>query len=543
MHDQNKTKSQLAEELRETRRLLAASEEAFAKLKREAASFDQARRQLLSIFDSIDEPIYVADPESHELLYVNEAFRRHWGDGVGHLCHRVLQGASAPCEFCTNDKILGDNLGRPYVWECQNQVVGRWFRCIDRAVRWPDGRIVRYELAIDITERKQYEESLRRIQEELEDRVAARTAELAATNAALTAEVAERKQIVDALRDSEATARALIDAPSEVAILLEPDGAIVTLNETAARRLGVHVADAPGVCAYSLLAPDIAETRRARNDRVAATGKPERFEDTRNGRDFDHTVYPVFDAKGKVARLAIFSRDVTEAKKAEAELRGKQRLLRQLLDLHERERRLVAYEIHDGLAQELTGALLRLQAFPDMLKRNPEDAWRVFDVGLNLLGESVKEARALITGLRPPVLDESGIIAAIDYLVCENEERGGPQLEFLHHDIQHDRLNPSLEIAIFRIVQETLTNARRHSQSDRVRIELRKQDDHIRVEVQDWGIGFDSAKITENQFGLEGVRERARLLGGRAAIDSAPGEGTRVLVELPVRDESINATP
>ena len=64
MHDQNKTKSQLAEELRETRRLLAASEEAFAKLKREAASFDQARRQLLSIFDSIDEPIYVADPEA-----------------------------------------------------------------------------------------------------------------------------------------------------------------------------------------------------------------------------------------------------------------------------------------------------------------------------------------------------------------------------------------------------------------------------------------------------------------------------------------------
>jgi PAS domain S-box-containing protein len=537
MHDQSKTDGQLVEQLQETRRLLASSEEVCARLRREAAAFDLAGRQLRAIFDSVDESIYVADTESHELLYVNEAFRRRWGDGVGQLCHRVLHGARAPCEFCTNDKILGDNLGRPYVWECQNRLIGRWFRCIDKAVQWPDGRIVRYELAIDITERKQYEESLGAVREELEERVALRTAELAAANSALTVEVAERKAAEESLRDSEETARALINAPSDVAILLKPDGTILTLNETAGRRLGIRVEDAPGVNAYSLLEPEIAESRRIRNERVLATGKAERFEDTRNGRRFDHTVYPVFDTKGTVARFAIFSRDVTEAKEAEAELRGKQRLLRQLLDLHERERRLVAYEIHDGLAQELTGALLRLQAFREILKRNPEDAWRVFDVGLNLLGQSVKEARALITGLRPPVLDESGIIAAIDYLVCENEERGGPRIEF-HHDIQHDRLDPSIEIAIFRIVQETLTNARRHSQSDTVRVELRGQDNLIRMEVQDWGIGFDPARTAENQFGLEGVRERARLLGGHATIDSAPGEGTHVVVELPVRDAS-----
>ena len=231
--------------------------------------------------------------------------------------------------------------------------------------------------------------------------------------------------------------------------------------------------------------------------------------------------------------MAICSYDVTEAKKAEEESRKQQRLLRQLLDVQEQERRLVAYEIHDGLAQQLTGAIFRLQAFREILKRDPEEAWQIFDVGLNLLAEGVKEARGLITGLRPPILDESGVVAAIDYLVCENQERLGPQIEF-QHQLEDSRLAASLEITIFRVVQETLTNARRHSQSDKVRVELRQRDGSVRVEVRDWGIGFDPATITEHQFGLEGIRERARLLGGQATIDSTPGKGTRVAVELPV---------
>jgi signal transduction histidine kinase len=216
-----------------------------------------------------------------------------------------------------------------------------------------------------------------------------------------------------------------------------------------------------------------------------------------------------------------------------AELCRKQRLLRQLLDLQEQERRLVAYEIHDGLAQELTGALLRLQAFREILKRDPDEAWRVFDVGVNLLGQSVSEARRLITGLRPMILDESGIAAAIDYLVCENTQRGGPRIEF-HDGLGDDRLAAGLEVAVFRIVQEALTNARQHSRGDRVRVDLSRRDGTVRVEVRDWGVGFDAATITENQFGLEGIRERARLLGGHATVDAAPGKGTRILVEVPV---------
>jgi PAS domain S-box-containing protein len=112
------------------------------------------RDELLCIMESIEEPVYVADPETFELLYINEAFRKQWGDGVGEKCFSVLQQRDAPCPFCTNDRIMGDDKGQPYVWEYQNEANLRWYRCTDKAIRWPDGRWVRFEFAHDITDFK-----------------------------------------------------------------------------------------------------------------------------------------------------------------------------------------------------------------------------------------------------------------------------------------------------------------------------------------------------------------------------------------------------
>jgi signal transduction histidine kinase len=145
------------------------------------------------------------------------------------------------------------------------------------------------------------------------------------------------------------------------------------------------------------------------------------------------------------------------------------------------------------------------------------------------------EARRLISGLRPPILDESGIVAAVDYLICEHEKLGDPKIEFIHN-VQFDRLALPLETAVFRIVQETLTNACQHSRSEKVRVELLQRRGHIQIQVQDWGIGFDPEKVEENRFGLQGIRERARLLGGLVSIDTAPGRGTRITTELPLLD-------
>jgi PAS domain S-box-containing protein len=115
------------------------------------------RQQQAAVLDNINEVIYVADPDTYELLYVNGAFKKIWGDKVGQKCHKILQNLDTPCPFCTNDRIFNDS-DEPYVWEFQNQISKGWFRCIDQAIAWPDGRKVRYEMAIDITKQKQVEE-------------------------------------------------------------------------------------------------------------------------------------------------------------------------------------------------------------------------------------------------------------------------------------------------------------------------------------------------------------------------------------------------
>ena len=112
------------------------------------------REQLLAMFNHMGETVYVADPKTYELLYFNARARDLWGDRIGEPCHRVLQNLSTPCPFCTNDKIFGQNAGKTYIWESRNSINKRWYRCIDRAIRWPDGRMVRFEMAIDIDDSK-----------------------------------------------------------------------------------------------------------------------------------------------------------------------------------------------------------------------------------------------------------------------------------------------------------------------------------------------------------------------------------------------------
>lgn len=125
------------------------------------------RRQLISLFEGINEPIYVSDPETYDLLFVNNALTKSFGNNlVGKKCYQALQGRSKPCVFCTNKKIIGKNFGNTHIWEWQNLKNKKWYRCVDRGIRWPNGKQVRFEIAFDITERKEAEEKMRRALEE-----------------------------------------------------------------------------------------------------------------------------------------------------------------------------------------------------------------------------------------------------------------------------------------------------------------------------------------------------------------------------------------
>ncbi len=114
----------------------------------------------LSIINSIDEPVYVSDPATYEILFVNEALRKVFGEPGSKRCYEYLQRRDSPCPFCTNDIILGEKLGSSHIWEFKNEFNGRWYKCIDKAIPWTDGRLVRYEMAVDIDERKEAELAL-----------------------------------------------------------------------------------------------------------------------------------------------------------------------------------------------------------------------------------------------------------------------------------------------------------------------------------------------------------------------------------------------
>ena len=155
----------------------------FRNLARSANSMLSARQkaeqQLIDVFNSMDDVIYIADPDSYELLFVNAAFERQFGENtVGQKCHKVLQGADAPCDFCTNPLIFGDNQGNTHDWEFENKVDKRWYAIVDRAIQWHDGRYVRFEHARDITEQKLAEIEREHYREKLEQAVEKRTLEL-----------------------------------------------------------------------------------------------------------------------------------------------------------------------------------------------------------------------------------------------------------------------------------------------------------------------------------------------------------------------------
>lgn len=210
-----------------------------------------------------------------------------------------------------------------------------------------------------------------------------------------------------------------------------------------------------------------------------------------------------------------------------------QRLLADSLRSYERDRALVACELHDGLAQKLAGVLMQLQAIEQQQGRGPDKSANDLHTAIQLLGDSIGEVRRLMGGLRPPMLDGTGLVAAIEGVVRMAERHEGPTIEFVHSG-QIDRLAAPLETAVFRMVQEGLANACRHSRSEKVRVAVVGIEQAVHIEIQDWGTGFDLSQVAERCFGLRGIRARANLLGGQAAIETAPGMGTRIAVELPL---------
>ena len=171
---------------------------------------------------------------------------------------------------------------------------------------------------------------------------------------------------------------------------------------------------------------------------------------------------------------------------------------------------------------------------PPSESRTGSEHWNSFNTGMEFLDRAIDELRRLVRGLQPIQLAAGGFPTAIAYLIEEIQPAGGPDMEF-RHDIQPDQIPPRLQRVAFRIVQESLANACRHSKSKRLFVALTLDGDVLRIRVRDWGVGFDPDSTPPGHFGLNGIRRRVKLLGGTATIDSEPGKGACVTVELPIQ--------
>jgi len=253
----------------------------------------------------------------------------------------------------------------------------------------------------------------------------------------------------------------------------------------------------------------------------------------------------VDDTDGGGARFVLaIVRDVTEREQAEEEIRrlngtleGLKNLVGKLVAAQEEERRRVAYEVHEGLAQVAVAAHLHLQAFSSRYPPGTEGGRGDLERAMELIRKTVADARRITANLRPTGIDDFGLASAIS-LEVERLRKDGYGVDY-EEGLGGERLPSTVEIALFRVAWEALQNIRAHARTRRVRIELRRERDEVCLEVRNYGRGLNpyaasSGDELDERGGLAGMREQVALLGGELRIVSKRSAGTSLVVEVPL---------
>jgi signal transduction histidine kinase len=292
--------------------------------------------------------------------------------------------------------------------------------------------------------------------------------------------------------------------------------------------------DCLGTTADAWFTQEMSAEFAATDARVIATGHSQTFEQSIDLDDGAHefvTVkFPILDDAGRIFAVGGVSTDVTELHAARADLERKERVLRNLIEIQEQEKQLLCGEFHDGLIQYAVGAKMMLESLPReiLLERCGE----AVDAAISCLARGIEDGRRVIHGIRPAELDDLGLDAAIHTLIGDLEG-AGVEVEAKLEPMPTDT-PPAFQVTVYRIIQEAFSNVRRHSGSQRARFDLRQEGTALVLRLEDFGNGGSSESQDHQGFGITGMQERARLVGGECRVEFRPGHGTIVTARLPL---------
>lgn len=253
-------------------------------------------------------------------------------------------------------------------------------------------------------------------------------------------------------------------------------------------------------------------------------------------RDFAQRVTPWADDEiGELAQaFNVMTADLGRADQERSEREQlRSQLLEKVISAQEEERRRIARELHDETGQSLTSLMVRLQTLNQQCTL-PELRPQI-EEARQLVAQTLEEVHNLSMELRPSVLDDLGLIAALQRYTQDYQHRHHIDVDFVVLGLGEERLPATIETALYRIIQEGLTNVARHAEAETVSVLLERHGRRVRTIIEDDGIGFDpDMALNGERLGLYGIRERAKLLNGTLTIESDPKRGTTIFVEVPV---------
>ena len=399
-------------------------------------------------------------------------------------------------------------------------------------------------LASDITEHKRAEHALSLAHAELESRVALRTAQLLDVNLQLSAEIAMRAQTEAALARSEERLQDIISMMPLSLFLKDADSRMLLMNQACEQQWGVQFQDiAEGRDVQHFPAEQTQGFHTADQEAFASRQVVIREELVWNARLQENRLLqthkkPIFDAQGRPQMIIAMGIDITESKRNEENLQRTLAQLRELSDhqqtIKEQERRRIALDIHDDLGQNLMVLRIDVSLLHARTATTHPRLHRHAQRVLDTIDATIRSVRTIINDLHPSTL-ELGLGPAAEWLIRQMESRGA-----IRYRLTLDSEAPDLGLdqrqtsAIFRVLQESLSNIVRHAQASEVEVALAQDADAIVLRISDNGIGMQPGDHGKRAaFGLKSIRERVHALGGELRIDSQAGRGTALAIHLP----------